>query len=338
MAEAARADEEFANDEQGPAITYHVECSGDATELAVAPPRRGAVQHELTIARQLQKIKSMAVGHRLPVSGDRIVGMLDQGQGPVVVLLHGIPGSSSSWANVAKLLFEHHRVLIPDLIGFGESSRCLDPDTLHARGQAALLLEALDSLRVDRATLVGHDFGGPVALALLARRPRYVTGLGLLSTNTFTDTPIPFPLSATTWPVVGWLARKALFSPASFRMMLRQGVGTPKVDVDAASAIGDRDQARAIAAIFNASLLRLGELYAPIEQALESVAVPSFVAWGDHDPFFSIEQGRRTADAIAGARFELLEGAGHFLPVERPEQVASLIAQLVRAPARGASA
>ena len=283
----------------------------------------------------------MAVRHRLSVSGERIVSILDQGQGPVVVLLHGIPGSSSSWVNVATLLSEHHRVLIPDLIGFGASSRCLDPDTLHAKGQATLLLEALDCLRVDRATVVGHDFGGPVALALLAQRPRCVDGLGLLSTNTFSDTPIPFPLSATTWPVVGWLARKALFSPASFRMMLRQGVGTPRVDVDAASAIGDRDQARAIAAIFKVSFLRLGELYAPIEQALESVAVPSFVAWGDHDPFFSVEQGRRTANAIAGARFELLQGAGHFLPEERPAEVASLIAQLaqlVHSAARGASA
>ena len=280
----------------------------------------------------------MAIRHRLSVSAERIVSILDQGQGPVVVLVHGIPGSSSSWGHVAKLLSEHQRVLTPDLIGFGASSRCLDPDTLHAKGQATLLLAALDTLGVDRATFVGHDFGGPVTLSLLAQRPTCVAGLGLLATNMFTNTPIPFPLSATTWPGVGWLARKVLFSPASLRMMLRQGVGRPKLALDAASAVGDRDQARAIAAIFTASFLRLGELYRPIEQALASVAVPSFVAWGDRDPFFSIEQGRRTANAIAGARFELLEGAGHFLPEERPAQVASLIAELVRAPARGTAA
>ena len=112
-------------------------------------------------------------------------------------------------------------------------------------------------------------------------------------------------------------------------MMLRQGVGTPRVRVDPAGAVGDRDQARAIATIFQASLLRLRELYQPIEDALRSVAVPSFVAWGDHDPFFSVEQGRRTAGAIAGSRFELLAGAGHFLPEERPEAIASLIVDLV---------
>jgi pimeloyl-ACP methyl ester carboxylesterase len=280
----------------------------------------------------------MTTTHRLQVAGTRSIRILAQGDGPVVVLLHGIPGSSASWGPVASLLCEHHRVLIPDLLGFGASSRSLDPEALHARGQASLLLAALAELGVERAVFIGHDFGGPVALQILAQRPACVTGLGLLATNTFPDAPIPFPLSTTTWPVVGWLARQALFSRASLRMMLRQGVGRPRVEVDAASAIGDRAQARAIAAIFAVSLLRLNELYAPIERALAAVAVPSFVAWGDRDPFFSVAQGRRTAKAIAGARFELLAGAGHFLPAERPAQVAALIAQLVSAPTGGASA
>ena len=79
---------------------------------------------------------------------------------------------------------------------------------------------------------------------------------------------------------------------------------------------------------FSASLTRLAELYGPIEQTLSTVSVPTFVAWGDRDPFFSVDQGRRTAHAIAGAQFELLERAGHFLPEERPNEVAALIAKL----------
>jgi pimeloyl-ACP methyl ester carboxylesterase len=165
---------------------------------------------------------------------------------------------------------------------------------------------------------------------LVAQQPSKVVGLGLLATNTFTDTPIPFPLSATTWPLVGRIARKALFSPASLRMMLRRGVGTPRVLLDPTEHVGDSDQARAIAAIFEVSLARLADLYGPVERALRSVAVPSFVAWGDCDPFFSIEQGRRTADAIPESRFEVLPGAGHFLPAERPDRVAALIDELVR--------
>ncbi len=249
------------------------------------------------------------------------------------MLLHGIPGSAASWDKVTGLLAPRHRVVVPDLIGFGESSRSCDVDELHARGQAEALLQALDALSIERATFVGHDFGGPVALMLWALAPWRITSLGLLSTNAFTDTPIPFPLSATTWPIVGALARSTLFSPASLRMMLRQGVGNPRVRVDPSTAVGDRDQARAIATIFSASLTRLGELYGPIERALQSVTVPTFVAWGDRDPFFSAEHGRRTARAIAGSRFELFEGAGHFLPDERPQEVAALVGALVAQPA-----
>ena len=69
--------------------------------------------------------------------------------------------------------------------------------------------------------------------------------------------------------------------------------------------------------------------------ALKSVDMPSFVAWGDHDPFFPVEQGRRTANAIPGAQFEILEGAGHLLPDERPAHVAPLIGERVRAQDRG---
>jgi len=267
--------------------------------------------------------------HRVPINDGRTLSIHEQGAGPVVVLLHGIPGSAASWADVAKRLAPRHRVLVPDLIGFGESSRSSDARQLHARGQAEALLQALDALSIEQATFVGHDFGGPVALSLWARSPGRMASLVLLATNAFTDTPIPFPLSATTWPLVGGLARAALFSPSSLRMMLRQGLGKPRVRIDAMAAVGDREQARAIATIFSASLTRLAELYGPIEQALSTVSVPAFVAWGDRDPFFSVEQGRRTARAIAGSRFELFEGAGHFLPEERPEEVAALVTGLV---------
>jgi pimeloyl-ACP methyl ester carboxylesterase len=266
--------------------------------------------------------------HRVPLTDGRVIHVSDQGIGPVVVLLHGIPGSAVSWAEVATRLASRHRVLVPDLIGFGESSRSTDVAQLHAQGQADAVTQALDAMSVAKATFVGHDFGGPVALSLWARAPGRFANLGLLATNTFTDTPIPFPLSATTWPVLGGLARAALFSAPSLRMMLRRGVGTPKITVDPAAAVGDARQAAAIATIFSNSLLRLAELYGPIERALSTVSVPTFVAWGDRDPFFSVEHGRRTAGAIRGAQFQLLERAGHFLPEERPEEISALIENL----------
>jgi pimeloyl-ACP methyl ester carboxylesterase len=250
---------------------------------------------------------------------------------PPVVLLHGIPGSGRTWTQVGELLGSRHRIVVPDLVGFGGSARCRDVEALHAEGQATALAEVLSRVGVRRAVLVGHDFGGPVALTLARRSPDLVAALGLLATNTFGDTPIPFPLSVVTWPGVGSTAARALFSGPALRLMMRRGVGRPAPEIDLEAAVGDRHQRRAIRLVFEASLTRLVDLYRPIQEGLGNIDVPTLVGWGERDPFFSVDQGRRTAAAVPGARFRLYGGAGHFLPEERPHEVASDVAQLTRA-------
>jgi pimeloyl-ACP methyl ester carboxylesterase len=248
--------------------------------------------------------------------------------GPPVVLLHGVPGSGRSWRTVSELLAAHCRVVVPDLIGFGGSARSADLDILHAEGQAGVLEEVFSRLRLGPAVVVGHDFGGAVALTFAGRRPDLVDGLALLATNAFADTPIPFPLSTVTWPLVGRGAARLLFSRPSLARMMRLGVGVPPGQLDVDAAVGDRGQRRAIALVFGATLTHLRHYYRPIEEGLARIAVPTLVGWGEHDPFFSVEQGRRTAAAVHDARFRLYPGAGHFLPEERPREVASHIAEL----------
>jgi pimeloyl-ACP methyl ester carboxylesterase len=275
--------------------------------------------------------------HSIPVAsipvGDQVLAMHDDGTGPAVVLLHGIPGSAASWAPVARLLAADHRVLVPDLLGFGTSSRQTDLATLHARGQAEALDRALDELGIERAVMVGHDFGGPVAVLVHAARSDRVSGLVLAATNAFPDTPIPFPIVGVTWPVIGPLVARVLFSRPSLRMMVRQAVVARPIPVDVDAAVGDRGQTRAIRDIFAGSLRRLAELYQPVEAELARVRVPTRVLWGDHDPFFSVSQGERLAAAISGATFQVVPDAGHFLPEERPDEVAAAIRAVVRASA-----
>ena len=245
-----------------------------------------------------------------------------------VLLLHGIPGSGAAWRPVAAHLSGDFNVVVPDLLGFGGSARPAALRALHAAGQAAAIGQLLDELGTGPVVVVGHDFGGPVALTLLSQRPDQVRGLGLLAANTFTDTPIPFPLSAVTWPVVGQISAAVLFSRPALAMMLSSGVGRPRCRLADADYVGDRRQQRAIRTIFRGSLTRLAELYRPIQDQLDRVDVPTFVGWGDRDPFFSVAHGERTAAAV-GAPLRIYADAGHFLPAERPVDVAADIASLV---------
>ncbi|MDH5278903.1 MAG: alpha/beta hydrolase, partial [Actinomycetota bacterium] len=248
--------------------------------------------------------------------------------GASLVLLHGIPGSAASWEATTAQLSDDLDVIVPDLLGFGASARPMSLDELHVAAQAEALDRLLDELGVTSVTVVGHDFGGPVAVALSARRPEVVAALGLAATNVFTDTPIPFPLSTVNWPAVGSLSRRALFAPMALRMMLRQGVGAGCGPIDPAAHLGDRAQQQAISTIFAGSLTHLEALYGPVEAHLPHLEIPVFVGWGDHDPFFPLEQGERVARATH-AELRIYPGAGHFLPHERPGELATDIASLM---------
>ncbi len=243
------------------------------------------------------------------------------------VLVHGIPGSGATWDAVSSRLAGDRRVIVPDLIGFGSSTRSTDLADLHAEGQARRLEAALRSAGVRRTVLIGHDFGGVVAIRLMMRAPDLCAGLLLASTNVFADTPIPFPLSVVKAPMFGAALSRTLFCRAALQGMCR--FGAKRGHVDTSRAVGDNAQHAAIRRIFTESLTRLEDLYAPIEQAIRGCAVPVMVVWGDRDPFFPASQAERTAAAIPGATLTVLDGCGHFLPDEDPDRLASAILELL---------
>lgn len=235
-------------------------------------------------------------------------------QGPAVVLIHGIPGSSRAWTGVAKGLADGHRVLVPDLLGFGT---CHSAGDLNAEAQARALAGSLDQEGIEKATIVGHDFGGPIAMTLYSSRPDLFEAFGLLATNAFPDTPIPFPLSTVNWPLLGNSMARLVFSTPALKIMLR---------MYGSNELGNPISVRAI---FTDALQNLPERYGHYPAVLASVSVPSLVMWGDRDPFFPVEQGRRVADLLGDVEFTVVKRAGHFLPEQNPTDVAAAIAALV---------
>lgn len=187
----------------------------------------------------------------------------------------------------------------------------------------------LKALGVERFHLVGFDFGGPTAVRIADVAREKVRSLTLMSTNLFPDTPVPVPLRVARVPILGpafyWIA----FGSVGLSMMGRVAVvdraGFPfRRYREALRGHGVTSTRR----IFLASMQDLPGLYSDVERASRRLGSPSLVLWGDRDPFFPVEVGRRTADAVTG-EFKVFRGCGHFVPEERSEQVAREVQDLV---------
>lgn len=245
------------------------------------------------------------------------------GEGPVVLFLHGIPGSADAWTSVASELQDRYRVIVPDLLGFGRSAPSVDD--YYMVGQARAVAALLDALDVSSFSLVTHDFGGPVGLTLLRDHSEFqLARLVLASTNVFTDTYVPPPLRIASVPVVGTLAFGAFVGNRfGLRLLYQQAVARkdalPWSRFQRHLTPSAMTQTRRI---FQRSLADMEANYGSIEAMLPDLDVPALVLWGDRDPFFDVTVGERTTGALPDARFVRFERTGHFVPEERPGDVA----------------
>jgi pimeloyl-ACP methyl ester carboxylesterase len=258
---------------------------------------------------------------------------LEGGTGVPIVLLHGIPGSAFSWAAVGERLARRHRVVIPDLSGFGSSDR---PATdYYLEGQARHVRALLGSFDIGDFVLGGHDFGGPVALTMQRLFPKLpIRALVLSATNLFTDTYIPPPLRLARVPVLGAFAFAALAGNRLGLRLMYQSATRRKREVPWKHFRRHltRSCVDLTRRIFHRSLADLKANYGAIEAWLPRVDVPTLVLWGDRDPFFDVSVGLRSHRAIPGSILRVLEDTGHFVPEERPVDVAKEILRFLEAP------
>ncbi len=238
--------------------------------------------------------------------------------GPTVLLIHGSGVSARSWTPQVTRLGEAVPVLAIDLPGHGESDP-IPEVSVERYAEAAYRL--LDCLEIEPVAVAGHSLGGAVSMALAARHPERVAGLVLLATCA----KLPErggSLESTYW----WLPRSLrerlflriaeglLFAPGANPRAIRSGMEdiracpreTIRKDIAAATAMDLRDVAQAL-------------------------RVPTRIVCGDQDRLIPPSLSRRLHELIPGSRLEILEGAGHMLPLERPEQISRAILELVRA-------
>src|SRR5664279_3955884 len=127
---------------------------------------------------------------------------LHSGDGPAVLFVHGLTGSHRNWAHLVEKLDTDHRVVAPDLFGHGASDKLMGDYSLGAH--AATLRDLLDRLDIDQVTLVGHSFGGGIAMQFCYLFPERVERLVLVSSGGLGRSVRP-PLRAATLPGAEWV-------------------------------------------------------------------------------------------------------------------------------------
>ncbi|HEX5436774.1 MAG TPA: alpha/beta hydrolase [Gemmatimonadaceae bacterium] len=249
-----------------------------------------------------------------------------RGAGEPVVFLHGFPTSSHLWCDVVPLVPKGHRVVVPDLLGYGRSDRPDDQD-VSIKGHAERIIGLLDALRISYASIVGHDVGGGIAQYLAVKYPTRVARLCLVDSVAFDAWPTRnVKLAKASLPLMRHLPATWILS--ILRTDLQRGYTEPErgarsVDVYVrpfSSAMGRDVLVEHMLALDPADTNGLSA-------RLKDIVAPTAIIWGAHDPFLSTAIARQLHDAIPDSTLDIVPDVRHFTPEEAPETIGNILSR-----------
>lgn len=212
----------------------------------------------------------------------------EAGEGPPLILIHGLSGSGRWWRQNVNFLAQEYHVYVIDLIGFGHGRR--QRFDLHRMAQ--IIAQWMDALDLDRATLIGHSMGGFIAADLASNHPEMVERLVLVDA-------VALPLGRSDSQIAVGLIRALFEMPTNF---------LPILAGDAFRA-GPRTIWRAARALLSSD----------ISARLNRIQAPTLVVWGQNDWLVPLQIGVRIYDRLDDARFVVLSHAGHNPMWDRPD-------------------
>ncbi len=256
---------------------------------------------------------------------------LEAGHGPPIVMLHGLGATSASFLPTIWDLAQDHRVIAPDLPGFGESAKPLRP--YHAAFYARWLRDFLDAMRIDRALLVGNSMGGRVAIELGLRFPSRVQRMVLLAPSpAWKRFRQAVPLVRVLPPELAWAPVPILRRTVerTLESMFAKPERLPKPWYDAAvdEFLRVFAEPRGRVAFFSAA--RQIYLERPTGRRgfwkrLEDLHAPSLFVWGARDVLVPPRFARHVTRAVPHAASVVLDDCGHVPQFEHPERTNALI-------------
>lgn len=271
---------------------------------------------------------------RLAIHGHSVAFRM-AGAGPVLVLVHGMAGSSETWRHVVPALARRFTVLAPDLLGHGESAKPAGEYSIGAH--ANLVRDLLAALGHERATLVGQSFGGGVVMQLAYQFPERCERLVLVSSGGLGREVSPLlrglavPGVEQVFPLVcspalrdagrrlaAWLGH-ALLRPAPVLEEVWRSY----------ASLADDDARRAFFRTLRAVVDPSGQSVSAEDRLYLTARIPTLIIWGARDSLIPVEHAFIARAAVSGSRLEIFPDAGHFPHCEAPERFVETVTHFI---------
>ena len=255
--------------------------------------------------------------------GNIELAYIDRGSGPVILFVHGFPLDHSMWSEQIEALSARHRVVAPDLRGFGQSEGLDEKTTMQQFADD--LAGLLDALRIaEPVNLCGLSMGGYVAWQFWEHHRGRLASLILCDTRAAGDTPegalgrlalAETVLAEGALPVADSMLPK-LFAPRS--------LDSDPTYVESTKQVMESTRPTTIAAALRGMAER-----PDMTAELPAIELPALLLCGEHDVITPADEMRDVAKAMPDAMFRVIYGAGHMSPLERPERVNRLILEFL---------
>jgi pimeloyl-ACP methyl ester carboxylesterase len=246
------------------------------------------------------------------------------GQGPAIVLVHGLALSSTTWRYVMPALAERYTVVAPDLLGHGKSGKPRGDYSLGAF--ASGIRDLLVALDIERATFVGHSLGGGIAMQLAYQFPERCDRLVLVASGGLGKEvngllrAVSLPGAEYVLPVIftPWIRERAEWVGGVFRRLGWQPNPSLEQAWGSYTALGSRSAQEAFVHTVRSVIDIAGQRVSAWDRLYLASRLPTLIVWGEDDRVIPVAHAHHTHEAIPGSRIAVLPGAGHFLPFEQP--------------------
>jgi pimeloyl-ACP methyl ester carboxylesterase len=263
------------------------------------------------------------------------VGYRRGGEGPAILLIHGMAGSSRTWREVLPLLARDHTVIAPDLLGHGESAKPVGDYSLGAF--ASGLRDFLGVLGIERVTVVGQSLGGGVAMQLAYQHPEVCERLVLVGSGglgrevSWILRTLTLPGADLLMPILFPTFARDLGNQVS-RFLHRKGWRAPHLAETwrAYTSLTESDNRDAFVRTLRGVIDTRGQSVSARDRLYLAAALPTMIVWGDEDDIIPVTHAYEAHEAIPHSRLEIFTGAGHFVHVQEPQRFAELLIDFIK--------